>query len=317
MCSSRGPSAGRRRLGYRREITPISACWPWVMRRLSSRHSLCFGWKDENWRHLDAKGTMERRRAKPEGLPREACVVPEHEIAGEWRSWQRTCFGSTRSWVRVPPPRPHRPSCRSSEYEFAVCRVALRFGEEGGAITVWTARHTVVAQALLLARDGQEVVPAEAPRSLCSVGARCVGERGPTAAELDSELHLGHRGRRPARPLCPGQVPRRDPADDGGPPTGRRPGADEACGPRDEGHTRQGRRSSTRTRRFAKLPGRRSTTPRSSPCAISEIEPASRSSRRTSRPTSTASRPTSGDPREVRVPQSDPAAIPRPTRSAP
>lgn len=25
---------------------------------------------------------------------------------GEWRSWQRTCFGSTRSWVRVPPPRP-------------------------------------------------------------------------------------------------------------------------------------------------------------------------------------------------------------------
>ena len=28
---------------------------------------------------------------------------------GEWRSWQRTCFGSTRSRVRVPPPRPRSP----------------------------------------------------------------------------------------------------------------------------------------------------------------------------------------------------------------
>ena len=46
-------------------------------------------------------------------------MLPEHEIAGEWRSWQRTCFGSTRSWVRVPPPRPSGLPSRST-------RVGLR-----------------------------------------------------------------------------------------------------------------------------------------------------------------------------------------------
>ena len=51
---------------------------------------------------------------------------------GEWRSWQRTCFGSTRSRVRVPPPRPAPTTCRSTDHEFVVDRVAVRSSMDGG-----------------------------------------------------------------------------------------------------------------------------------------------------------------------------------------
>jgi hypothetical protein len=33
-------------------------------------------------------------------------VFPEHEIAGEWRSWQRTCFGSLEGFNAVGSSAP-------------------------------------------------------------------------------------------------------------------------------------------------------------------------------------------------------------------
>ena len=79
----------------------LSGSWPCVSGRsrvVQRAISIC-----------DWSGVGQSREARFQ----EACVVPEHEIGGEWRSWQRTCFGSTRSRVRVPPPRPSPSRART------------------------------------------------------------------------------------------------------------------------------------------------------------------------------------------------------------
>ena len=60
--------------------------------------------------------------------------------------------------------------------------------------------------------------------------------------QLDRELHLGHRRRRPARPLRAREVPRRDPAHDRAAPPRRRAGGQQAGRPRHEGRPRRRRR---------------------------------------------------------------------------
>ena len=69
------------------------------------------------------------------------------------------------------------------------------------------------------------------------------GARGPKRQEQieaserpeHQQLHMGHRRRCPPRRLRPGQVPRRHPAHDGHPPSGRRAGTDQGCGTPHEG----------------------------------------------------------------------------------
>jgi hypothetical protein len=64
---------------------------------------------------------------------------------------------------------------------------------------------------------------------------------GSGSTQQDRLLHLGHRRRRPPRPLRARQVPRRHPADVRASPPRRRARADEEAGPRDQGDPRQGR----------------------------------------------------------------------------
>ena len=110
--------------------------------------------------------------------------------------------------------------------------------------------------------------------------------------ELDRELYLGHRRRRPPGLVRPRQVPRRHPPDDRAAPAGRGAGGQQAGRARHEGAARPGRRRRRRNRPCGRRRDRPSTTPRSSPCATCAPAPAASSSRPTSRPTSTASRPT-------------------------
>ena len=74
------------------------------------------------------------------------------------------------------------------------------------------------------------------------------------------QLYLGHRGRRAAGRVRAGQVPGRDPADDGDSAAGRGAGADEGSGPADEGPA--GRRRHHEPRRGAAAGGRRSVLQR-------------------------------------------------------
>ena len=140
---------------------------------------------------------------------------------------------------------------------------------------------------------------------------------GTTATQLDRQLHLGHRRRRPPRPLRARQVPRRDPADDRPPPPRRRARADQAGRARHEGDRSTRPASPNQDARAARRPpARPSTTPRSSRCATSSPAPASSSSRPTSRPTSTASRPTSRTSSTTSSSATRSRGSRRPTRSA-
>ena len=132
---------------------------------------------------------------------------------------------------------------------------------------------------------------------------------GTRPAELDRQLHLGHRRRRPPGPLRPRQVPRRHPADDRAAPARRGARADEAGRARHEGVARQGedhqpgpgpapvRRAGVL--QYLEVHAARSQGPR---------QPAAAQGRLRGLPRRLlAERP--GHPRELRVPQPDPAAL--------
>ena len=65
--------------------------------------------------------------------------------------------------------------------------------------------------------------------------------RGPRSVLTPRLVHLGHRRRRAPRRVRPGEVPRRDLADDRRPAARRRPGADQGGRALDEGPARRGR----------------------------------------------------------------------------
>ena len=128
-------------------------------------------------------------------------------------------------------------------------------------------------------------------------------------SELDRQLHLGHRRRRAARPLRARQVPRRDPADDRAAPPRRRARADQAGRARHEGLARQGGIVQPGP---GAAPGRR-------PGVLQHVEvhaarpqgprqPAAAQGRLRGLPRRLLAE-RAGHPRELRVPQPDPAPL--------
>ena len=76
--------------------------WPGASRRPAGRRA-----SSARTRSTGASRPVgDAARGADHGLRGSLARPGTHAWTGEWRSRQRTCFGSTRSWVRVPPPRP-------------------------------------------------------------------------------------------------------------------------------------------------------------------------------------------------------------------
>ena len=127
--------------------------------------------------------------------------------------------------------------------------------------------------------------------------------------ELDRELYLGHRRRRPPRPLRPRQVPRRHPADDRAAPAGRGAGGQQAERARHEGSARRRRcghagrgpaaGGGTGLLQHLEVHPARPARPRQPPAAHGRLPglPGRLLAQR------------AGHPGQLRVPQPDPAAV--------
>ncbi len=70
--------------------------------RLVQREAKPRGISGASRRSSTERGALHNRS----GAGSRYCVTSELEPAGCSEAWHRTCFGSTRSWVRIPPPRP-------------------------------------------------------------------------------------------------------------------------------------------------------------------------------------------------------------------
>ena len=212
------------------------------------------------------------------------------------KSWRSTSFASR------PPSR--------GEREEQGLRARSSFGPHGQRAVDAATRpspHTVVDRE-------PRLVYISATRAVCQSNGTITGgtdfhgheQRRP---ELDRQLHLGHRRRRPPRPLRPRQVPRCHPADDRAAPAGRGAGGQQAERARHEGGARPGRH---RRAGFGPAAG-------GGPGLLQHLEVHPARPARPRQPAATQGRlrgpprrllaERAGHPRELRVPQPDSAAL--------